>query len=99
MLHEFAEELAVKLEGKAPATESQEYYDQTTSPLPRKTHCRLVRQGKLDGFKVAGHVYVKRADMHAFIEAHKVDPQLPYSEDNDAVAAAALEKFGMKRTG
>ena len=73
------------------------YYDQTDSPLPREAHCRLVRTGKLEGFKVAGRILVRRDDMHAFIEAHKVEPRLPYSEDNAAVVAAALKRFGMQR--
>ena len=59
----------------------------------------LVRAGKVPGFKVNRVVLVKRDDLHSFIEAHKVDPQLPFSDDNDAVVAAALTRLGMKRAG
>lgn len=97
MLHGFAEELASKLEGHVAANGGDEYYNQNTSPLPRDTYLRLVRAGKVTGFKVARLVLVKRADLHEYIEANKVDPQLPFSQDNDAVVAAALAQMGMSR--
>lgn len=96
MLHGFADELAAKLEGQTAAT-SLEYYNQNNSPLPRETYLRLVRGGKVAGFKVQRLVLVRRADLHEFIEANRINPQLPFSQDNDAVAAAALAQLGMTR--
>lgn len=70
------------LEVRDPA----EWVDQHHSPLGRRRHCRLVREGKLPGSKVEGHVYVRRADLDAFLEKHAVVPRAP------AVTAEEREK-------
>lgn len=93
------EALTEELRREAEAEPGSIYYDQTNSPLPRETYLRLVRTGKVTGFKVNRLVLVKRAELHEFIEAHKVDPQLPYSQDNEAVVAAAMARMGMQRAG
>ncbi len=93
------EALTEELRREAEAEPGPIYYDQTNSPLPRETYLRLVRAGKVTGFKVNRLVLVKRAELHDFIEAHKVDPQLPYSQDNEAVVAAAIARMGMQRAG
>lgn len=69
-LRALADALADKLE----PTEDARYYDQDSSPFPADMHCRLVRTGELPGFKSHGRVFVERADMHRFIEAHRVVP-------------------------
>jgi hypothetical protein len=97
LLAELAAELA-KSADPAPAVEPV-YYDQTDSPLPRDTYLRLVRSGKLVGYKVAGRLLVKRVDMHAFIEAHRVQPTLANEQDNDAIVAAGLKRLGLRRAG
>lgn len=93
------EALTEELRRETSEAPSPVYYDQTNSPLPRETHCRLVRSGKLTGFKVAGRILVKRDDMHAFIESFRVEPHIPLTDDDQAVVDAALGKFGMKRAG
>jgi hypothetical protein len=93
------EALTEELRREADVEPGPVYYDQTSSPLPRETHCRLVRAGKLTGFKVAGRILVRRDDMHTYIESFKVEPHIPLTDDDEAVVAAALEKFGMKRAG
>jgi excisionase family DNA binding protein len=93
------EALTEELRREAEAEPGPLYYDQTNSPLPRDTFLRLVRSGKVTGFKVNRLVLVKRSELHDFIEAHKVNPQLPFSQDNDAVVAAAMTQLGMKRAG
>lgn len=93
------EALTEELRRQASSAPEAMYYDQTNSPLPRETHCRLVRQGKLTGFKVAGRIFVLRSEMHDFIEKHRVEPHLPHDSDNAAVAAAALVRLGLKRAG
>ncbi|HWA29024.1 MAG TPA: helix-turn-helix domain-containing protein [Lacunisphaera sp.] len=71
LLRTLADILAERLESEESG---REYYDQKNSPLTPDTHMRLVRCGALPGYKVGGRILVKRADMHAFIEAHKVQP-------------------------
>lgn len=95
LLHELADEVADKLES---LTGDARYYDQDSSPLPAATHCRLVRQGKLAGHKLAGRVLVERVVMHAFIDAHRVTQEL-VEEDNDALVAANFKRLGLRRAG
>jgi len=57
-----------------------EYYHQNNSPLGRRRHLALVRQGVLRGRKVGKRVLVSRRDMSAFLEEHPnaaVDPATP----------------------
>jgi hypothetical protein len=84
----------------ANTNESAMYYDQTNSPLTRETHCRLVRLGKVPGFKVAGRILVRRSDLHDYIESNRVVPQLPDDGGPEAIVLAALAQMGMeKKTG
>jgi hypothetical protein len=84
LLHELSDALADHLEH---ATSSAEYYDQDSSPLSAHAHALLVRTGLVPGFKVARRVLVKRRDLHAYIERHKVEPNVA-STKPDAEAAA-----------
>jgi hypothetical protein len=98
LLHELADVVVDHLEARPDA--AADYYDQTTSPLPRDTHCRLVREGKLPGSKVNGRVLVLRRDMDAFIAEYRVKPQLQVAaQDADAIVAASLKKLGLRRAG
>jgi hypothetical protein len=57
-----------------------EYYHQNNSPLGRRRHLSLVRQGVLRGRKVGKRVLVSRHHMAAFLEEHPiaaVDPSTP----------------------
>jgi hypothetical protein len=57
-----------------------EYYHQNNSPLGRRRHLSLVRQGVLRGRKVGKRVLVARRDMATFLEEHPsaaVDPTAP----------------------
>jgi hypothetical protein len=99
LLHQVVDELADQLECQQSAAPS-DYYDQTDSPLPRDTHCRLVREGKLPGSKVNGRVLVLRRDMDAFIAQYRVKPHVRVVEqDADAIVAASLKKLGLRRAG
>lgn len=93
------EELTEELRREQGSVPEALYYDQTNSPLTRETHCRLVRAGKLPGYKVAGRVLVKRDDMHAFIDSCKVEPHVALTDDEDADVKKAIEKLGMRKTG
>ena len=79
------------LDGKDP----NEWVDQARSPLGRRRHCRLVREGEIKGSKIAGRVFVRRADLDAYIESHVVTPKLPAKgteESEQAAAEAALRR-------
>ena len=84
LLHALSDALADHLER---ATTSAEYYDQESSPLPPHTHALLVRSGLVPGFKVARRILVKRKDLHAYIDLHKVEPNVT-STTADSEAAA-----------
>lgn len=95
LLHALADAVADRFEQPFDATE---YYDQESSPLPSATHCRLVRRGAIEGFKVHGRVLVRRAEMHRYIESHKVEP-LPAADEpqsKDKAVASALANLGLK---
>lgn len=53
------------------------YYTQDDSPLGRQRHLRLARRGAIPAFKVGRTVYMKCGDVHAYIEAHPVEPSCP----------------------
>lgn len=53
------------------------YYTQDDSPLGRSRHLRLARRGAIPAFKVGRTVYMKCDDVHAYIEAHPVEPSCP----------------------
>jgi hypothetical protein len=96
LLHQLADAVADRLE----QNDGPRYYDQDTSPLPKQTHCRLVRQGTLPGFKRAGRVLVERAAMHRYIEQARVEPVLrvapasapPPAPTIDPIEAALLRR-------
>ncbi len=89
-----AEALAAVLVAIRRAAEprADEWVDQARSPLGRRTHCRMVRQGKIHGSKVAGRVLVRRRDLDAFIEAHMQPVATAALVDERAEAEAALQK-------
>lgn len=112
LLHELADNVADKLESlKGDAR----YYDQHNSPLPAATHCKLVRCGKLPGYKRGGRILVEREEMHRYIAAARVTPEVALeSPDDDATSAtveraaprkadgsieAALERAGLRKAG
>lgn len=85
------ERLRDHLRGAADALESMlredDWIDQSSSPLGRRAHLQAVRDGKLTGRKVAGRVLVRRSEMDAFIESHRV--RIPVSDaasDEQAIA-------------
>jgi hypothetical protein len=54
----------------SPDSGELEYYHQNNSPLGRRRHLSLVRNGALRGRKVGKRVFVSRRDMAAFLEEH-----------------------------
>lgn len=62
----------VRRELAAHRSETADWYDQDTSPLGKSQHLRLVRAGKLKGYKVGKRVLVKRIDVDDYIALHPV---------------------------
>ncbi len=56
----------------ANAVAANEWVDQRSSPFKPRRHCYLVRTGKLPGFVEGRRVWVRRADLDAYISQHKV---------------------------
>jgi len=98
LLHALSDALADEFER---AGVSAEYYDQDSSPLPAYTHALLVRTGLVPGFKVARRVLVKRKDLHAYIERHKVEPNVASTtaDSEDAAVEQLLGRAGVRKTG
>jgi hypothetical protein len=57
-------------EPDGPAPEPSPYYWQGDSPLGRERHLRLVRCGELEGFEIGRRVFVRRDEVHTYIEKH-----------------------------
>jgi excisionase family DNA binding protein len=76
------------------AHEPDEWVDQSSVPLSRKTYLRLVREGKLPGRKVGRRVLVRRTDLEAFIEAHQTEPRAANTTGPDDDIDAQLAKLG-----
>ena len=111
LLHELADNVADKLE---LLSGDARYYDQHNSPLPPATHCKLVRCGKIPGYKRGGRILVEREAMHRYIEEARVEAVVMHDEADDAPSAtverapvrkaadsieAALERAGLRKAG
>jgi len=69
-----------------------EWVDQEASPLGRRRHCELARQGAFpSAHKVDGRWQVRRKDVDAYIEGHAA-PAAKGDEDA-AKEAAEIESF------
>lgn len=75
----------------------EDWVDQHHSPLGKRRHLDAVRDGKLDGYKPdRNHVFVRRADLDAFIRRSKLkkaklapEPKPIVETERDPVRAAA----------
>jgi hypothetical protein len=73
-----------------------EYYDQNTSPLGRRRHLELARQGAFPFAKDGRRVLVLVADVRAFLAAKRV---VPIREKYDDQTAADMLIQDMTRSG
>jgi hypothetical protein len=73
-----------------------DWVDQRRSPLGRKLHCQLVRDGELPGRKVHRRVLVRRRDLDAYVETHGTapEPESPVARDDEA---RLLARYGARR--
>jgi excisionase family DNA binding protein len=67
----------------AKGVSGTEWIDQATSPLGRRRHLRLVRQGVLRGVREGRRVLVRRKDIDAYLATKTVTP----AEGGDGVDA------------
>jgi hypothetical protein len=95
LLHELADNVADKLES---LRSDARYYDQHNSPLPPATHCKLVRCGKLAGYKRGGRILVERDEMHRYIEAARIEPAISLDSPDDETTSATLERASVHKT-
>lgn len=71
-----------------------EWYDQKTSPLGRRRHLELVREGKLAAVKDGRRVLVRRDHIDAFLAARSV--VRVGTGDEDTEAERLLERLKRK---
>jgi len=89
-LAELYEDLA-RVHSELAREDGDELFDQKTSPLGRKLHCRLIRSGQLPGYQAGRRLLAKKSDVLAYLEQHRVKPTDPavgtQDEDEDLLAA------------
>jgi hypothetical protein len=93
VLRSLAEALTPYLRRSLASSKHSEpdYYHQDSSPLGRRRHLSLVRQGVLRGRKIGKRVLVSRRDMVAFLEEHPLAGVVP------AAPPDPLEDWGLTR--
>lgn len=69
--------------------EAKEFYDQTNSPVGRRAHLALAREGTLDSYKVKRIVMIKKVDLDAYLETRR-KRIVPADIDDDAAVARVL---------
>jgi len=67
-----------------------EWIDQGSSPLGRRRHLDLVRNGALPGTRSGKLVLVRRADLDAYLAEHATPSPSGTEPSEDAAAVAAL---------
>ncbi len=95
LLHELADNVADKLDS---LKSDSRYYDQHNSPLPPAAHCKLVRCGKIAGYKRGGRILVEREAMHAYIEAARVEALVSHDQSDDATTSTTVERAPVRKT-
>ena len=70
------------------AAEPDEWIDQTRSPLGRRLHCQLVRDGVLKGKHFRRRVLVTKAELDRYITSIGKDP--PSDPDDTLLREAGL---------
>jgi hypothetical protein len=74
-----------------------DWIDQRRSPLGRKLHCALWRDGALPGRKVHRRVLVRRRDLDAYVEAHGLPSPAAAANDAADSETRALARVGARR--
>jgi hypothetical protein len=61
------------------------YYDQRSSPLGPRLHCGLVRSGAIPGFRAGRRILIRRVDLDAYLERHRIEPTKVLQESPDEI--------------
>lgn len=98
-LDELERGLRTMLEGLKHLRQADEWVDQDHSPLKKRAHLDAVRRGDLVGRKVGSQVLVRRGEIDAYIEKHRVQltPTLSEAEEEQEMIDAALRYRGRRR--
>lgn len=74
-------------------SEASRYYTQDNSPLPKRTLLRLVREGKVRGYKEGRTVLVLRDDLHTYLEnERRVLPRQQPGEEETTPRLTLLDR-------
>jgi hypothetical protein len=98
-LDELERGLLLALEGIRRARTADDWVDQDHSPLKKRAHLDAVRRGDLVGRKVGSQVFVRRDEIDAYIEKHRVRPlaTAAEAEDEEKAIEMALKHHGRRR--
>ena len=76
-----------------------QWVSQKESPLGRAKHLALVRGGALQGYKVGRQVFVKRDEIHAYIQKHRLARKMaPSTPERDEIDRE-LQRLGFGADG
>jgi hypothetical protein len=91
-LDELERGLWTMLEGLKRLREQDDWVDQNTSPLKKRAFLEACRRGDLVGRKVGSQVLVRRSEVDAYIERHRmgVVPTLSEAEEEERAINAAM---------
>lgn len=76
----------------AMKSSAPEFYDQSNSPLGRAKHLAYARKGKISSWREGRAVFMKRADVEAFIQRNP-SPVVVKDLDVDAAAERVAADF------
>jgi hypothetical protein len=99
-LDELERGLLLAIEGIKRLRQSDDWVDQDHSPLKKRAHLDAVRRGDLAGRKVGAQVFVRREELDAYIERHRIVKCVPTeseAEEQEREIAAILNHRGRTR--
>ena len=91
-----AAEVAKRLSELRRDVDGDDWIDQRHSPLGRKLHCALWRDGVLPGLKLHRRVLVRRRDLDAYVQQHGTPAPARAVNDGDT-EAALFARVGARR--
>lgn len=91
--------LLLAIEGLKRLRKADDWVDQDHSPLKKRAHLDAVRRGDLVGRKVGSQVLVRRDELDAYIEKHRVRViQTPNEAEEEEQAIEAILKHTARRS-
>jgi excisionase family DNA binding protein len=93
----FAPVIARAVVDELTAGRTADYVDQASSPLPARTHCRLIREGAIPGMQAGRRWIAKRADVDAYIEARSRRKRAKTDDPSELAAELGIRLVGGTR--